>query len=64
MHSTNPSREAAKQAIAPPLLQTPPAAIAPEGDIPKNGTVSTGRTLIHLFRLIIWESNQVNRTSH
>ncbi|MFP5274723.1 hypothetical protein [Coleofasciculus sp.] len=47
-----------------PYPQTPPAAIAPECDIPRNGTVSAGRMSTHLFHLIIWESNEVNRTSH
>ncbi len=73
-----PLPEAAKEAIALPqtlpaaiapeeaiaLPQTLPTAIAPEGDIPRNGTASARSSSIHVFRLIIWEPNEVNRTSH
>ncbi|MDZ8263321.1 hypothetical protein [Nostoc sp. ChiQUE01b] len=58
MHSTNPSREAAKEAIA--LPQTLPTAIVPEGDIPRDRTASAQSSSTHLFRLTFWESNEVN----
>ncbi|MGF1989415.1 MAG: hypothetical protein RMY62_016300 [Nostoc sp. ZfuVER08] len=57
-----PLPEAAKEAIA--LPQTLPTAIAPEGDIPRNGTASARSSSAHLFRMTLWKSNEFNRTSH
>lgn len=58
MHSKNSLGEGAKEAIA--LPQTPPVALGLEGDIPRNRTVSERSLSTHLFRLTLWESNEVN----
>lgn len=58
MHFKNSSGEGAKEAIA--LPQTPPTAIAPEGNILRNGTASAGRRSTYLY---LSDSRRIKRVT-